>query len=571
MVRFVLQTRAARAALGVCGVVIVGFVLLGRPVAAIAATSETSPRAAIASAHPAATAAGHEILARGGNVYDAAVAVTAALAVVEPYSSGLGGGGFYLLHRAHDGFETMVDARERAPLAANAKMYLDAEGRPRSRESLDGPLAAGIPGVPAALVHLASRYGSLNLKDSLAPAIRLARKGFLVTARYRRFTERRHAALAAAGNDSPFLHDGFVPDVGDRIRQPDLARTLDALATQGHDGFYGGTVAQALVRGVRAAGGIWTLDDLADYHVKERTPVRGRYRDTNVTSAALPSSGGVVLLEALGIGGDTVQGWSDHVDPAHRLIEAMRLSYYDRARYLGDPDFVRVNVSALLAATYLDSLRRLIGPRALASTRLPKIAPTPERDDTTHFSIIDRDGNRVAATLSINGPFGSGFVPPGTGVLLNNEMDDFAIAPGAENYYGLVGSAANAIAPGKRPLSSMSPTFLETPREIVVFGTPGGSRIITMVLLATLDVAGGEGGAADWVRRRRLHHQYLPDVVQYEAGAMSKRVLTGLQERGHTLREVAPYGNMQIVVYDKAAKRLDGASDPRGDGTTIVR
>jgi len=230
-----------------------------------------------------------------------------------------------------------------------------------------------------------------------------------------------------------------------------------------------------------------------------------------------------------------------------------------------------VNVGALLAGTYLDSLRGLIGPRALASTRLPKIAPAPERDDTTHFSIIDHDGNRVAATLSINGPFGSGFVPPETGVLLNNEMDDFAIASGVENLYGLVGSTANAIAPGKRPLSSMTPTFLETPREIVVLGTPGGSRIITMVLLATLDVAGGEGGAADWVRRRRLHHQYLPDVVQYEVGALSKQVLNGLQTRGHTLREVAPYGNMQIVVYDKAAKRLGGASDPRGEGAAIVR
>ena len=565
--------RAARAALDVyrrafCGLLLV---CLSLPVALAGASGALAPRAAIASAHPAATTAGHEILARGGNVFDAAVAVAAVLAVVEPYASGLGGGGFFLLHRASDRFETMIDARERAPLAATADMYLDADGQPRPRESLDGPLAAGIPGLPAALAHVAGRYGQLKLGESLAPAIRLAREGFTVTPRYRRYAELRHAALAASPGASAFLTDGFVPELGERVRQPDLAHTLEALAEHGHEGFYGGDVARALIEGVRKAGGVWQPDDLARYRVEERLPVRGHYRDMEITSAALPSSGGTVLLETLGVLGGNTYTLRGDVDRTHRLIEAMRLAYYDRARYLGDPDFVAFDARRLLAPAYLSALQRLIGPRALTSARLPRLVPSPERMNTTHFSIIDRQGNRVAATLSINGPFGSAFVPPGTGVLLNNEMDDFSVAPGVGNLYGLVGSTANAIAPGKRPLSSMTPTFLETPREVVVLGTPGGSRIITMVLLSALDVAHQKGDALYWVRRPRFHHQYLPDAVQHEAGAFSDAVASALRARGHALRQVDAYGNMQLVVYDKIRNRLTGAADPRGEGAAVVK
>ncbi len=530
------------------------------------------PAAAIASAHPAATQAGMEILAEGGNAFDAAVAVSAVLAVVEPYSSGLGGGGFWLLHRAEDGHQVMIDGRERAPLAAMRDMYLDDNGDVVSGLSVNGALAAGIPGEPAALAHIAKHYGRMPLAQSLAPAIGLARTGFAVDAIYRRLAGFRLAEL----QDDPetaaiFLADGGIPPLGQRVVQADLAVTLEALAQSGRAGFYAGPVARRLVEGVRQAGGIWSLDDLAQYKVVEREPVSGRYRDLRVISAAPPSSGGAVLVTMLNI----LEGFPleryDNVTRTHVIIEAMRRAYRDRAHHLGDPDFRDLPVAELTSREYAASLRASIQlERATSSEGLPAVPATSEGQDTTHFSVLDRDGNRVAATLSINYPFGACLTPPGTGVLLNDEMDDFSAKPGAPNVYGLVGAEANAIAPGKRPLSSMSPSFIESEDGVAILGTPGGSRIITMVLLAALDHAAGRLPES-WVSLPRFHHQYLPDVIQYEAGAFDAALIEGLSARGHQLKPLdSGYGNMQAVYWDMKYRRVHAASDPRGIGAAAV-
>jgi len=533
----------------------------------------TAPQAAIASAHPLATRAGMEILAAGGNAFDAAVAVSAALAVVEPTGSGLGGGGFWLLHRASDGHEVMIDGRERAPLAAQRDMYLDKSGEVIPQLSVNGPLAAAIPGEPAALVHLARKYGRLPLAKSLAPAIRLARDGFAVDEHYRRATKFRLEVLRASpAAAAVFLHENDVPALGHVIKQPDLAVTLTRLADQGRDGFYAGAVAEQLVAGVHAAGGIWTKKDLTAYRVLERTPVSGDYHGLHITSAPPPSSGGVVLLTMLNILSGYDLSKLDAVTRTHVIVEAMRRAYRDRADYLGDPDFVTMPIAQLISPFYAAGLRAGIRlDQATPSSALPGTAAHPQGVDTTHFSILDKDGNRVAATLSVNYPFGSGFMPPGTGVVLNDEMDDFSAKPGTPNLYGLVGGEANAIAPGKRPLSSMTPTFLEDDKKVVILGTPGGSRIITMVLLATLDIAAG-GDAASAVSVKRFHHQFLPDVIQFEPGTLTPAMVTTLQAQGYRLKELGhSYGNMQLVWWDKRHRRASAASDPRGNGLALAR
>jgi len=531
------------------------------------------PGIAVATAHPLATQAGVEILKTGGNAFDAAVAVTAALAVVEPYSSGLGGGGFWLLHRASDGYQVMVDGRETAPKAAHRDMYLDDRGNVVPGLSTEGPLSAGIPGVPAALDHIAGTYGRLPLDRSLAPALRLARQGFPVTPHYRRMARFRLAVLRRYPSAARvFLDEGEVPPEGHVIRQLDLADTLEAIARNGRPGFYGGPVAAALARGMEQAGGLWGLRDLAGYRVVERQPVVGHYRGLRIVSAAPPSSGGVALIGMLNmLAGDDLAAM-DRVGRTHLLVEAMRRAYRDRAEYLGDPDFVTVPLTKLTDPAYGASLRAKIRlNRAVPSIALPGPPTAQGGTDTTHFSIIDRDGNRVAATLSINYPFGSGFVAPGTGVLLNDEMDDFSAKPGIPNAYGLVGAAANAIAPGKRPLSSMSPTFVEGTQGIAILGTPGGSRIISMVLLGVLDAAAGNGPDS-WVALPRFHHQYLPDRLQHEPGTFTGGEQRALEALGHTLEALpARYGNMQAVYWDRARNRVRAASDPRGEGEATVR
>ena len=535
-----------------------------------AAPAGGPPAVAVASAHPAATGAGLEILRQGGNAFDAAVAVSAALAVVEPYSSGLGGGGFWLLHRAADGREVMIDGRERAPLAARRDLYLDEQGEVLPRLSIDGPLAAGIPGEPAALAHIARRYGRLPLKKNLAPAIRLAREGFEVDEHYRRMAAwrlevmRRYPETAAV-----FLKGGEVPPLGHRIVQPALAGTLERLAKAGREGFYDGPVARRLVTAVRSAGGIWSLEDLRRYRVVEREPVVGHFAGHRIVSASPPSSGGVVLMEMLNMLTEADWRSLQGADRVHLLIEVMRRAYLDRSRYLGDPDRVEMPLDRLLSREHARRWVATIDPRhATPSSALAE--PKPEGADTTHFSILDAEGNRVAATLSINYPFGSGFVAAETGVLLNDEMDDFSAKPGVPNVYGLVGGEANAIAPGKRMLSSMTPTFVESPERVAILGTPGGSRIITMVLLAVLEAVEGSP-VARWVSRPRFHHQYLPDQVQLEPGALTGPLKEELERRGHHLRQLDhTWGNMQVVLWERRTGRVSAASDPRGGGSASV-
>jgi len=525
---------------------------------------------AIASAHPLATAAGLEILQQGGNAFDAAVAVSAALAVVEPSSSGLGGGGFWLLHRATDGLDTFVDGREVAPAAATRDMFLDESGNVVPGRSTQSALAAAIPGEPAGFAYISQKYGRLPLKQSLQPAIRLAREGFPLNVRLRGGIEAKRATFNAGAAAKVFLVKGAVPEVGTIIRQPELATTLTALAEHGADGFYKGPVAKRLVEGVRKLGGQWTLEDLASYKIKEREPVYGEYLGVRIVSAPPPSSGGVALVNALNILSGYDMKQLDSATRKHLVVESMRRVHRDRAQYLGDPDFVSVPVSMLTSPLYAAGQRTSLRmDQAMPSAMLPSVSSAEPSQQTTHFSILDAAGNRVAGTLSINFFFGSGLMVPGTGVLLNNEMDDFAAKPGVPNGFSLVGADANAIAPRKRPLSSMTPTFVEAPTGVMILGSPGGSYIMGMILLATLDWIEGMP-AEEFIAKGRYHHQYLPDQLSFEPGALSAEEQATLAKFGHKLRESRQPGNLQIVTWDYVTDEVAAISDPRGVGVGVV-
>jgi gamma-glutamyltranspeptidase/glutathione hydrolase len=529
----------------------------------------TPDQAGIATAHPLATQAGNEILEAGGNAFDAAVAISAALGVVEPYASGLGGGAFWLLHVAEQQTDTFVDAREVAPSAATADMYLDADGQPIGRASFNGPLASGIPGQAAGLVHLAERYGRLPLAKSLAPAIRYAEEGvpvhqrMLLGLRFRRSAADRWPAFGEV-----YYPNGETVKEGDVLRQPDLAGTLRRLAAKGFDGFYRGKTARLLLRGVQDGGGIWVADDLADYRVIERDPIAFFYHGVRIISAPPPSSGGIAMANMLNILNGYDLSKLDGAARKHLTIEAMRRAYRDRAEFLGDTDFTEVPVRRLMSSDYAAGQRMSIRvDRATPSDTLAGFrAPVSKGADTTHFSVLDKDGNRVAGTMSINTWYGSAFMAPGTGLIMNNEMDDFAIKPGLPNYYGLPGYSVNAIEPGKRMLSSMSPTFLESGRGVAILGTPGGSRIITMVLLAAMAWMDG-ADAQEMVELKRYHHQFTPDQVEHEDGAFSAEEVAALEARGHTLKQVRRvYGNMNVVTWDFKSGKVEAVSDPRGLG-----
>ena len=530
--------------------------------------AERPPQAAIASANAYATDAGMEILAAGGNAFDAAVAVSATLGLVEPESSGLGGGGFMLLHVAKDGRDVFVDAREVAPGAATRDMYLDADGDVVPRASIDGARAAAIPGLPAGLDHLAEKYGRLPLSRTLAPAIRLARSGWKFGAKNHAMLGWRHELLSKSPAAAAlFLRDGAIPAIGTVMRNEDYARTLEAIAAGGADAYYRGPLAKTLVDGVRAAGGLWTLDDLANYRVVERVPIRFRHRGVDVVTAPPPSSGGITLATILNVlDGYDYPALAD-VDRVHLTAEAMRRAYRDRAMYLGDPAFVDVPVPLLTSREYAAGLRAGIHPRkATPSALLPGVTDVPVRPDTTHFSIIDTEGNLAAVTQTVNLPYGNALVVAGTGFLLNNEMDDFAAKAGVPNAFGLVGDDANAIAPGKRPASSMTPTFLIGADQVAVLGTPGGSRIPTMVLQGLLRVLAGDG-AQQAVDFPRWHHQYLPDTIAYEPDAMPAALAEALRARGHVLTENdEPWGNMQMVLWRRDAGVVEAGSDSRWKG-----
>ena len=527
-----------------------------------------SPRgpghAAIASANFMATNAGFEVLAKGGNAFDAAVAVSSTLGVVEQQSSGIGGGFMALLHTASDNRNVFIDAREAAPKAVDRKVYLGKDGTPNRDTSTNGPLSSGIPGEPAGIVWMAEHYGKLPLSVSLAPAIRIAKEGFQPDTRFLGTIENRKDVLARyPASAAIYLPGGKVPTAGWTLKQPDLAKTLERIAAKGHDGFYKGETAKRVIDAARKAGGDFTMADFDAYQAKERVPLTVDYKGYRIITAPPPSSGGVAIAEVLNILGGFDLTKLDMAHSTHLVIEAMRRAFRDHNEYLGDPDFVKMPLDMLLSKYYADGLRATISPdKATPSDLLPpSMAPDPGMH-TTHFSVIDADGNMVASTLTVNLEFGSAFVAEGTGVVLNDEMDDFALVPGQPNAYGLRGSLANAPEPGKRMLSSMSPSFVLGADRTAVLGSPGGSTIITQVLEGILAFIDGKS-AAEITAQKRYHHQYLPDRVDVEPGAFDAATAKTLTDMGHVLKDRAPWGFMNVVTWDHRNNKLEAASDPR--------
>jgi gamma-glutamyltranspeptidase / glutathione hydrolase len=514
---------------------------------------------------------GADILKRGGNAIDAAVATGLAMAVTYPRAGNIGGGGFMVIHLAKTGEDIAIDYRETAPAKATHDMFLS-DGKPDPAKSRDSALGIGVPGTVAGLALALEKYGSgrFTLAELLQPAIALARDGFVVTDDladtlpqwYRRLAKWPASVKAFARPDGTSLREG------DKLVQADLAATLSAIAEQGPRGFYQGPVAEKLAKAVADAGGIMTTDDLKSYAAAVRTPVRGTYRGYDIVSMPQPSSGGVVLLETLNILegfalADMAQGSAPSL---HLMIEAMKRGYADRARYLGDPSFVNAPISTLTSKDYAAKLRAGIDPdRATPSADLQAAALQPhEGNNTTHFSVVDSFGNAVANTYTLNFSYGVGLVAEGTGVLLNNELDDFTAAPGASNAFGLVGYEANLPGPGKRPLSSMSPTIvLKDGKPVLVTGSPGGSRIISTVLQVIVNVLDYKMDLAAAVASPRLHHQWLPDEVRLEPG-FPDDVLAALKARGHRVVESMGYTSANSILV--TPNGLLGAPDPRTRG-----
>ncbi len=562
------------------------------------AQADRGQRGMVTSAHPLASQAGLAILRQGGNAVDAAVATTLAISVVEPFSAGIGGGGFLLLRQGGTGEIKALDFRERAPQAATRQMYLDAQGKVRPQASTDGYLAVAVPGTVAGLAEVHRHYGKLPWRTVVAPAIQLADQGFPVSWRLATAIAGQKTLRANPMGQKIFTRQGQPLQLGDRLIQTDLAKTLTAIA-QDPQSFYTGGVGAAIARDMTANGGLITPADLRAYRPIWRTPVCGNFHAARICSMPPPSSGGVHLLQILNLlaQDDLVKlGWHSP-DALHLMIEAMRIAYADRAEYLGDPDFVTVPVQALISPAYAQRRRQEINlqqarssstvkPGNLDGLAPPNPAPTKatgktsakESDDTSHLNVVDAAGNAVSLTFTINLGFGAGVVAAGTGIVLNNEMDDFAIAPDVPNAFGLVGRDANAIAPGKTPLSSMTPTIVTTvvttadshqPGELLlVAGSPGGSTIITTVLQIVLNTLVYDMPIAKAVAAPRLHHQWLPDRTLVDRWGFDPLTLAELRRRGHTLTERAGWGNANAIVRH-ADGTLEGAADPRGEGLAI--
>jgi gamma-glutamyltranspeptidase/glutathione hydrolase len=505
-------------------------------------------------------------LRSGGNAVDAAVAVALALAVTHPTAGNLGGGGFMLIRLA-DGRSTFIDFRERAPGQAGRNMYLDAAGNP-TKDSEAGWRAAGVPGTVRGLEYAHKKYGRRPWAELAAPAVDLAGKGFTVS--YALARSLRGAKLLPQFPESKriFLNGGKYYEAGDRLVQPELARTLARIAKTGAHDFYLGETAKRLAAEMKANGGLVTLEDLRDYAVVERKPLEGQYRGYHILTAPPPSSGGIGILQMMGV--LEKSGYEKHgagsAAAIHYVAEVMRRYYADRAEFLGDPDFVKVPVAGLLAPAYLDKLRASIDPdRASSSDVIGHGEPAAgESSETTHFSIVDEAGNAVALTYTINSGYGCGVTVPGLGFLLNNEMDDFAAKPGSPNGSGLVQGEANAIAPRKRPLSSMTPTILlRDGRLYLVVGAPGGPRIITgvmQVILNIVDFGMNPQEAIDWPR---FHHQWKPDKLLLERG-FSPDTVALLRARGHQTEAASSVANVEAIRIEKGW--LEGASDGRASG-----
>ena len=514
---------------------------------------------------------GTEILRRGGNAVDAAVATGFAMAVTYPRAGNIGGGGFMVIHSAERHEDIAIDYRETAPAATTPTIFLGPDGKPDNAKSRDSALGVGVPGTPAGLALALEKYGSgkFTLAELIQPAIDLARNGIVVADDSADTLPGWHPRLARWPSSAKIFSraDGTSLREGDTLVQTDLAATLEAIAAQGPRGFYEGPVAEKLAKAIGEAGGIMTTEDLKAYRPVIRTPVHGTYRGYDIVSMPLPSSGGIVLVEMLNI----LEGFPlDQVkqgSPAslHLLIEAMKRAYADRAHYLGDPAFVSAPVATLVTKEYAAKQRAGIDPdHATPWTDAVSAAPPHEGSNTTHFSVVDSFGNAVSNTYTLNFSYGVGLVAEGTGVLLNNELDDFTAAPGASNAYGLVGFDANLPGPGKRPLSSMSPTIvLKDGKPVLVTGSPGGSRIISTVLQVIVNVLDYHMDVAAAVAAPRLHHQWLPDEVRIERG-FPETTLEALKAKGHHI--VEPMGQTSANSIEVTPTGLLGAPDPRTRG-----
>lgn len=562
----------------ICSFSVVVSIALVRSTSAIAAPTILLDRATqgmVVSAHPLATQAGLSMLQQGGNAVDAAVATTFAISVVEPFSAGLGGGGFLLMYQAKSNEIKALDFRERAPLNATKTMYLDNQGNVRPNASTNGYLAVATPGTIAGLYEVHRKYGRLPWKTVIAPAIQLAETGLPVSWRFVSATKTRLPTLLKNPDAQKiFTHNGKIYQIGERLVQPELAATLRSVSQNPQD-FYTGTIATAIAADMAANSGLITQKDLQQYRPTWRDPVCGDFRKARVCSMPPPSSGGVHLLQILNIIGDTdlkTLGWHSP-DALHLLIESMRIAYADRATYLGDPDFIKVPVKALISPVYAQKRRQEINPqKATPSSQVKAVDPavlqrlTKESVETSHLTVVDRDRNAVSLTFTVNLGFGAGVVAKGTGIVLNNEMDDFAIAPNTPNAFGLVGGTANAIAPNKIPLSSMTPTIItENGRLRLAVGSPGGSTIITTVLQIVLNVLVYDMDVRKAVAAPRVHHQWLPDRLNVESWGLDTLTIADLKRRGHQIEERPSWGNANAIVVMPDGS-LEGAADPRGEG-----
>ncbi|HTW48002.1 MAG TPA: gamma-glutamyltransferase [Acidobacteriaceae bacterium] len=533
-----------------------------------------APHAMVVTVHHLATDAGVAVLKEGGNAIDAAVAVGFALAVVHPSAGNIGGGGFMLIHE-HTGRDIFIDYREKAPLAATANMYLDAQGNVIPDASIVGYKAIGVPGSVAGLVYAERKYGKLTLRQVMAPAIRLASGGFVLSDEE---AAEMHDDILTGFPVSKkiFQRDGNFYKPGETFRQPEMAETLRRIAADPAD-FYHGKMARQIAAAVQAGGGLITADDMARYTVKERTPVTGAYHGYTIVSAPPPSSGGVVLIETLNIlDGYNLRSLGDRT-PAemHLIVEAFRRAFMDRTGYLGDPDYVHIPVQQLISKKYAAAWRAGIQPSTAspsASLQRPAgfLPPPPtmadvrqESVDTTHYSVMDAQGDAVAVTTTLNNTYGSGVTVPGLGFLLNDEMDDFASRQGVPNMFGLIQGPANAIAPGKRPLSSMTPTIvLKDGKVAMVLGSPGGGRIITTVANIFISVADEGLNIQQAVDAPRFHHQYLPDVLYMETG-FAPATLQGLRADGYTLKIGGHWSDGECIAVDPATGMLEAGQDHR--------